>query len=533
MSSDIVVLGNGALREVGEPRRVDISGDVVAVAGSMGVPQWAGASLERVVGGSGWERVGVYDRANLECRLLVPLRWPVNALAFDPAAKYLAIGAGSYDGGWCYEGELVLVDLERGDVVSLLREEREVVGLSWAADGAIEIVVSPATDEDDPEPRLFRIPHELWADFGRKSVSLAEMESVACEPPQAEFEVAHQLGEIASSAGQSHAVRRQVWDVDVDASGEVSACLEGVRLEIWDSSGERKFFEPTDGRGCQLVAVGDDLVLAVVEPPWGPPETGFARQPSSIEVLDRKNGRRVRHVEVSYPAAAFASKDGRFILRNVNWNTRDESESLFFADVAGDAEPVVVGGYDFFNHSFRIRRAPDVLLLVGDRGQPSRNKWVARVVREERRFGRRSTTAIQRLFPLEWDANRDAHIMGGPGCWMADGREPSLVHSGWLHDGRGLLGGNSFLVCRSGRSGEPQWEYRASAQFSGVDVIDGDVWATLMSGELVRLDASNGEVLDETALEVNGHPVVPLSLSGDAGWLAIGLLDGRILRIEV
>jgi len=96
-----------------------------------------------------------------------------------------------------------------------------------------------------------------------------------------------------------------------------------------------------------------------------------------------------------------------------------------------------------------------------------------------------------------------------------------------------LLGGNSFLVCRSGRSGEPQWEYRASAQFSGVDVIDGDVWATLMSGELVRLDASNGEVRDETALEVNGHPVVPLSLSGDAGWLAIGLLDGRILGIEV
>ncbi len=533
MSSDIVVLGNGVFREIGEPRRVETSGDIVAVAGSMGVPQWAGASLERVVGGPGWERVGVYDRVTLECRVLVPLRWPVNALAFDPAAKYLAIGAGSYDGGWCYEGELVLVDLERSDVVSLLREEREVVGLSWAADGAIEIDVSPATDEDDPEPRRFRIPHELWVDFGRKSVSLAEMQPVTCESPQAEAEVAQQLSEIAASAGRSHAVRRQVWDVHVDASGEVTACLEGVRLEVWAPSGERKLFEPTEGRGCQLHVVDDDLVLAVVEPPWGPPETGFARQPSSIEVLDRKNGRRVRHVEVAYPAAAFASKDGRFILRNVNWNTRDESESLFFADVAGDAEPVVVGGYDLFNHPFRIRRAPDVLLLVGDRGEPSRNKWVARVVREERRFGRRSATAIQRLFPLEWDANRGAHIMGGPGCWMADGQESSLVHSGWLHDGRGLLGGNSFLVCRSGRTGEPKWEYRASAQFSGVDVVDGRIWATLMSGELVCLDSASGELVETTELTVDGHPVVPLSMCGADGWLAIGLLDGRVLRFRL
>lgn len=238
-----------------------------------------------------------------------------------------------------------------------------------------------------------------------------------------------------------------------------------------------------------------DLVLAVVEPPWGPPENGFARQPSSVEVLDWKNGCRVRHVEVSYPAAAFASNGGRFILRNVNWNTKDESESLFFADVAGEAEPVVVGGYDLFNHPFRIRRASDLLRLVGDSAEPSRNKWVARVVREERR----STTAIERLFPLEWVASRGAHIMGGPGCWVADGQEASLVHSGWLHDGRGLLGGNSFLVCRSGRSGEPQWEYRASAQFSGVD----------------------------------GHRVVPLSMCGADGWLAIGLLDGRVLRFRL
>ncbi len=533
MSSDIVVLGDGAFREIGEPRKVEISGNIVAVAGSMGVPQWAGASVKAVVGEPGWQRVGVYDRSTLECRLLVPLRWPVNVLAFDPTGKYLAIGAGSYDGGFCYDGELVLVDLERGGVVSLLREWREVVGIGWAGDGAIEIVVLPATDEDDPEPQLFRISRELWAEFGRKSVSLAEMQSVACEePPQTEVEVAQQLSEIAASASQSHAVRRQVWDVHVDASGEVSACSEGVRIEVWAASGERKLFEPTEGRGCQLYVVDDHSVLTVVEPPLGPPMAGSRLQPSSIEVLDRKNGRQVRSVEVSFPAAAFASDDGSFIIRNVNPNRREGNESLFLSDLASDAEPVVVSGYNLFNHPFRIRRAPDVILLVGDRVESYRNKWVARVVCEEVRFGV-CITAVQRLFPLEWDAKRDAHLMGGPGCWMADGQESSLFHGGWIHDGRGLLDGNSFLVCRSGRSGEPRWEYRASAQFSGVDIVDGRIWATLMSGELVCLDGASGEVIEITKLTVDSHPVVPLSICGADGWLAIGLLDGRVLRAQL
>lgn len=531
MSAESSVLGSGAFREVGQPSEIETAGDLVAVAGSLGTPQWAGASLQRVVGGTGWERVGIYDRSTLECSVLVPLRWPVNVLAFDPTARYLAIGAGSYDGGWCYEGELVLVDLERRDVVSMLREEREVLDVAWAGDGALDIVVSPATDEDEPAPRRFRVPHPLWAGFGRRSISLAELESVACEPPPAsEIKVERELSQIAGSAGQSHAARRQVWDVHVNAEGEVLACLEAVRLEAWTSSDQRRFFAPTEGRGCQLQVLDKDRVVAVVEPPWGPPETGFARQPGSIEVLDRHDGRPVRAVEVPFPAVVFASTEGQFIVRNVNWNTRDERESLFFSDASAAAEPVVVGGYDLFNHAFRIRRAPEVLLLVGDRSEPGRHKWVARVSRQPGRFGRRARLAVQRLFPLEWDANRGAHIMGGPGCWASDGRGTSLIHAGWIHDGAGLLEGNSFLIRRAYPSGDPEWEYRASAQFSGVDVHGDQVWATLMSGELVRIDSATGEVLEETRLNVDGHPVVPLSMCAGPGWLAIGLLDGRVLR---
>lgn len=528
------VLGSGPFREIGRPSAIAIAGDLVAVGGSLGLPQWAGASLQRVVGGSGWERIGVYERATLECSVLVPSRWPVHALSFDPSASYLAIASGSYDGGFFYEGELLLVDVGRREAVSLLRESREVKDVGWAADGAVEIVVSPTSDEDDPELRRFRIPHRLWAAFEPRSVSLDELESGLCDPPAATAgEVDRELDLLAERAGDSRTVRRQVWDVDIDASGDVLASLEGVRLEAWTPTGVRRFAVEADGRGCQLEALSDRHLLTLVEPTWRPTEDGFARKAGSVEVRDRVGGDLVAAIEVTFPVVAAGAADGSFLLRDVSVKKANAGAALHFTDAAAPGVPLEVGGYDLVNHAFRVRHAPEVLVLVGDEEQPWRDKWIARIVRRGRWFGRRPSLAVERMFPLEWDAERNGHLMGGPGCWLADVRDSSLVHAGWIHDGAGLLRGNSFLVRRSQQSGALQWEVRADAQFSGVDVVDTRIWATLLSGELLCIDAGTGEVLEETVLEVGGHPVVPLSMCGAPGRLAIGLLDGRILRIDL
>src|SRR5205085_9068082 len=53
-------------------------------------------------------------------------RWPAKAIAFHPVLAIVAIGTGSYDGGYAYEGELLLLNLATGHVVSLLEWPREV-----------------------------------------------------------------------------------------------------------------------------------------------------------------------------------------------------------------------------------------------------------------------------------------------------------------------------------------------------------------------------------------------------------------------
>lgn len=61
-----------------------------------------------------------------------------------------------------------------------------------------------------------------------------------------------------------------------------------------------------------------------------------------------------------------------------------------------------------------------------------------------------------------------------------------------------------------------------------VDAQDG--YVTFNSGELVILRAEDGSVAARQHLQVDGHPVVPLSLARlSDSRLAVGTLDGRIL----
>ncbi|WP_327129668.1 hypothetical protein [Streptomyces sp. NBC_01727] len=52
-------------------------------------------------------------------------------MAFHPRLPLLSVGSGDYDGGYFFEGELLLLDLETGSATSLIEHElgRQVLGL--------------------------------------------------------------------------------------------------------------------------------------------------------------------------------------------------------------------------------------------------------------------------------------------------------------------------------------------------------------------------------------------------------------------
>ncbi|WP_128380841.1 hypothetical protein [Streptomyces cavernae] len=95
--------------------------------------------------------VAVYGSRSFDRRAFIHSRFPVHALAFHPRHPLLAIGTGRYDGGYFFEGELLLLHLKSGAVTSLIENEfgRQVLGLEWLDARSLRLLMAPPDDWQD------------------------------------------------------------------------------------------------------------------------------------------------------------------------------------------------------------------------------------------------------------------------------------------------------------------------------------------------------------------------------------------------
>lgn len=127
------------------------------MGGDLGHAQWSGTGTAD----SRWtgHRIGVYEQDGLRCRHLVRPTYPVRSLAFHPVLPLLAVGTGRYDGGYSFQGELLLIHLDSGDAVSALQYPREVISLEWRGETALRLVLAPCDDWENPplSPGVFAV----------------------------------------------------------------------------------------------------------------------------------------------------------------------------------------------------------------------------------------------------------------------------------------------------------------------------------------------------------------------------------------
>jgi hypothetical protein len=137
--------------EIGIPRSiaVDEQRGLVAVGSRDDGLSWTDAG--EPVRGPRQHWIRVYERDTLRSLRLVNSALPVNSLAFHPTQPLLAAGTGSYDGGMIFYGELLLIHLDSGSVVSALGESREVrtvVWRSWRHGRVLDLGLAPYTDDE-------------------------------------------------------------------------------------------------------------------------------------------------------------------------------------------------------------------------------------------------------------------------------------------------------------------------------------------------------------------------------------------------
>ncbi|MEU6708476.1 hypothetical protein [Streptomyces wuyuanensis] len=522
------VLGDGPFAETGDPClvAVDPRHGRIVVGGDVGSIRWPPLGTAAI---DGWPRyrIGVYGGGDLACRRLHHSHWPVNAIAFHPSLPLAAVATGRYDGSWDFQGELLLLDLESGTMTTAIEERREVLAVEWLDDRGLRLMVSP---EDRDSDRAFShafetvVDREDWSAVGDRTIGLRELSGPRVprvRPPDAERARAF-LRDRGAAAGAPWELRRQVWAVETLDDGRVLAAFQGARIECRLPSGELQWTVPDLDGGRQIHVCADQRSAWVhVRHTGRLTDSGWRRAGNLVQRVSLDSGRSVEEYDPGHAVTFTAGRGGRLVVREA-WPARDRGLTVLLAPDNTETARFVLPDHDHF----AVRRAVEPLFVRRPEGPSPGRQWVV-AVGSETTDGK---PPVRRLFPLDWDGDRSMHVFAGPGTCIGD---DALVHAATLHDRRGLLAQNSFVVRRGLRDGAPRWVYGCDEPVTALDGDDRTVFAAFRSGRIVAIDAGTGRPRWERVLHVSGLPVVPLSLTAPrAGRLLVGTVDGRILDCE-
>ncbi|TDC77956.1 hypothetical protein [Actinomadura sp. 7K507] len=513
------VLGDRPFAEIGFPSVAAVSEprSVVVAGGAVGPPGWQPGTL---TSGRGAHRIGVYGLDGLRCRYLLPSRWPVNTIAFHPVLPLAAVGTGSYDGGFFYEGELLLLDLLSGETVSAFASRREVRSARWRNERRLDLVLAAADDESgkgDTWGFAASIARDDWTAMPAKAISAAELAgdrvpSVPGGAPEAALRTLEALS--AARRNATFTPRRQVRAVEPLRDGRVLAALDGVRLESWLPSGLREWVAPVPGGGGRRIVVAPDQRAAWAEIQWAPGWDGprVRYRPNGAELLSLQDGEVLRPAGSQTPVAVTGRQDGWVMLLDTRHAPAEPATTLVSPDQQESA-PLDLGRYEFPNTTFVVRRSPELLFL-----QPTPHG--VRISALE------PSGAVQPLFPLDWDAGRGTRLFGGPGVRLPG----ALVHAVAVVPSGPHRRVEAFVVRRRWAGGEPEWVFGCEAVVTAMDAAGDTVLVALDSGEVVALGAADGRLRWRRSLTVHGMPTSGTSLAvPEGGRVLIGTADGRVL----
>ncbi|MEU5876472.1 PQQ-binding-like beta-propeller repeat protein [Spirillospora sp. NPDC047279] len=460
-------------------------------------------------------RLGIYWADDLRLEHLLRLRWPARSVAFHPSLPLLAVGTGDYDGGYCFDGELLLVDLESGWTRSMLDAERDVRLVEWLDDRTLRLLVAPRSeDTEGAHDHGYEFVLERdWGGAGEHTISLNTGDKPLVEAPvrrSAEAEL------LELSPGWTR--RRQVWDVARVGDGRVLAVLERVALEAWSVSGEREWAVPDEAGGRQIAVAPDERSAMVnisertrlVEGRWTRP-SGHALRVSLAD------GNVLETFDIGASMVFTTREDGWLALRDVRYK-EERPQTRLVSPEGIEAGRVALGRCVGGHHVLRVRKSPELHFIQGrNSASPRDDTWVVSVGVPD--------GEVRRLFPLEWEAGVDRLIFGGPAV-RVDG---ALVHGGGLAARRGRMADSEYIVRRRLPDGAVDWLLRGDFTVTALEADGDTVYAALQAGEIVALNAADGTVRWRTEI-----PGTPLSMSLDRdGRMLIGTAEGRILDCDV
>ena len=470
------------------------------------------------------------------------LRFPVNDVAFHPFEQTVAIATGSYDGGFLFEGQLVVWDWKKGPYSDRIGPIPEVVRTAFSNDGAhIVSFVRPWNEDLENEAfDSFNAFYEVRATyseelfegiFNEDSIKIQidrqapkTAEDVARDPrfrpleadSEAALQRAFSLSEIKS--------RSAIWDVAWLDNNDIAIVHNDCQLEIMSPEGITNQRFEGETYGAQILK-GHSLFVhaARFNPQAQDWDTAYSAH------LLRYNGADV--TEVANFAGAFTfsvSRDGWILGRR----SRSPSAKAERLDVIGSPTLETwarhnVGHYDVFNHFLRIDGAPDLFAVQGTPPSSHEYKQVCVVSHDG---------SVKPLWPIVSDTGSGSHhAMECAFGYVADSVGEGIIASGKYFNPGPRLPYDGFIIRKRLHDGKGLWRHATKAGATTIKAIPGTevILAAFLNGEFAAIDSTSGEILQWTDFRPDGSASVIFSFDVTARDILIGTIDGRVGIIAV
>jgi hypothetical protein len=466
-------------------------------------------------------RLGVFDGA----------AFPINDVAFHPVRPILAIATGSYDGGYLFEGALLLWDWETGESINVLSESREVARVRFADQDSLAVLLRPRDEEEFGEDAAFDtfIGGRLTDLRSYRDLGLRTGDSdprIAGFAPTAPTTLQFDCGAFSAEAHTRHwktmldatdyEPRHRVWDVAWSGAARVLAVHDLCHVEAWERDGSRAFRLRGAGHGVQILQSPVATFVNVIE--RGNMLSGTNDKSTLLRVQDEG-----LVALASFDGGFLFSSDstGRVLCRDTGDLARKRVRKDRVIDSVGRGLLAQdLGHYDCFNHHLRIDGADALYFLRGTPPSSHEAKVLCRIDASGR---------IAECF--RWDTE-SRHLMGSTACLLPDG---SMVRAYRVHDPT-PSNFSGFIEALEMPAGRRRWRRPVPALATCLISGDEGPWLlyALTDGRLGVLDWRTGDLLHEQTLRLGNVNTVALSLAPKGNRVACGTLDGRvfILRVE-
>lgn len=470
-------------------------------------------------------RASLYT-ADLQTRIAtIPfLEHPVNGIAVHPTRPMVALATGSYDGGYSFDGQLLLWEWEHDEIIEVLSCSREVWGVRFDSEDALALLLRPPNDDQYANPfrTLFagtltdlRPYQELGLSRHDPDPRIADF---ALLPPDAvpadvdRWQAAARWERAFASLDFEY--RCHVRDVAWADDEHVLAVHDGCQVEAWDLQGHRGLDLRGPSVGARLLCAQTGVYVHLARY-----EHGAHVQASRYHMtIARLDGNALSEL-YRHDASAEVSIDavGRLLVRD-HFDQIEPDHVRRDCVLGSDGRELLVrdlGGHKNDGDHLRVDGGDALYLLRDVPAVPVPRKYLFRIDAD---------LQLRECWP--WDTGALPYI-----CNLTTPLPNGRLARACTQDTWELL--PAHLEVRDLASGALIYSYALWAAPTCLAHDEDWLFYALIDGTIGVVDLRTGERVCERKFHIDGVPVIASSLAARGELLACGTVDGRVLLLRI